>query len=127
MRDLIALIAFQRRVDAVVMLFRRTVDLDQFHAYSLNVSTFPPSGYESNQQCCLIGSCVGREVWTVLKRSEQVGVRRRLGESLARLFKEHEVPSSADQTAIVFMTEIEPGTATGVEASGATCDEADHI
>ena len=31
-RELIVLITFQRRVDAVVMLFRRTVDLDQFHA-----------------------------------------------------------------------------------------------
>lgn len=77
-RELIVLITFQRRVDAVVMLFRRTVDLDQFHA----------------------------EIWTVLKRSEQLCIRQRLGESLARLLKEHEPTPPMDGTAVVFMTEV---------------------
>ena len=85
-RELIVLITFQRRVDAVVVLFRRTVDLDQFYA----------------------------EVWTLLKHSEQLSVRRRLGESLARLLKEHE--PTPDDTAVVFMTEVAgPPAATDVE------------
>jgi len=77
-RELVVLITFQRRVDAVVMLFRRTIDLEHFY----------------------------REVWTLLKRSEQMTVRRRLGESLARLLKEHEPTPPPEDTAIVFMTEV---------------------
>jgi len=87
MRQLIVLITFQRRVDAVVMLFRRVVDLDRFYS----------------------------EVWTLLKRSEQTSVRKRLGESLARLLKEHEPAHEMDaheqphDTAVVFMTEVDGG------------------
>jgi len=81
-RQLVMLITYRRRVDAVVMLFRRTTDLPQFYS----------------------------EVWTLLKRDEQQALRRRLGESLARLLKEHEpVPADDGDTAFVFMTEVDGG------------------
>ena len=40
-RELVALISFPRRVDAVVMLFRRTVDLDQ-QFYACATTRLPP-------------------------------------------------------------------------------------
>ena len=43
----------------------------------------------------------------LLKRPEQLLLRRRLGESLARLLKEHEPPTIPEDTAVVFMTEVE--------------------
>lgn len=52
----------------------------------------------------LVSVC--REIWTVLKRSEQLCIRQRLGESLARLLKEHEPTPPMDGTAVVFMTEV---------------------
>ena len=43
----------------------------------------------------------------MLKRDEQQALRRRLGESLARLLKEFEPPPADDgETATVFMTEV---------------------
>ena len=86
-RQLVCLIEYPKRVDAVVMLFRRTVDLDQFY----------------------------NEIWCLLKRFEQQGVRRRLGESLSLLLHKYEpVPppeedEEDDGGAVAFMTEIGGG------------------
>ena len=83
-RQLITLIDYRRRVDAAVMLFRRIVNLDQFYD----------------------------EVYKVLKQIEQRALKRRLGESLARLLHDHEPPEEgagpaggADENVTVFLTE----------------------
>ena len=76
--QLIKLITFQRRVDAVVMLFKRIVDMENFYS----------------------------EVWSELKSSEKSAVRIRLGILLARLLAEHEPEREAETTAVAFLTEM---------------------
>jgi len=90
-RQLVTLITYKRRVDAVVMLFRRIVNLDNFY----------------------------HEIFQVLKPTEQKALKKRLGESLARLLVDHEPPEEAEaaeepsgETVTVFLTE-EGGEAEG--------------
>jgi Ran GTPase-activating protein (RanGAP) involved in mRNA processing and transport len=76
--QLVKLITYQRRVDAVVMLFKRIVDIEQFYS----------------------------EVWSELRPSERSAVRIRLGILLARLLAEHE-PEQVETTAVAFLTELD--------------------
>ena len=118
------LITFQKRVDAIVMLFRRIVDLDQFYAYehAFGVeSGWPEFACHTTAEFLdrLTYMFYGRELWVMLKRSEQLSARRRLGESLARLLKEHEPAPLVDSTTIVFMTEVTAPSAAQIVQSGA--------
>jgi len=90
-RRLITLITFERRVDAVVMLFRRIVDLGEGDT----TPNFVP------------------EIWSMLKPHERSQLKRRLGEILLRLLPadESEAPVVSD-TVTVFLTE-------GTEEDGA--------
>ena len=100
-KQLVTLITYQRRVDAVVMLFRRIVNLDSFY----------------------------HDVYQTLKPDERASLRRRLGESLARLLIEHEpqavvadaAPADDDSGNVtVFLTETDEGGGGGepVQAAG---------
>jgi hypothetical protein len=91
-RQLVSLITFQRRVDAVVMLFKKTIDLKE--------------------------SFYG-EVWSLLKKTEQQHCRRRLGESLMRILHEFEPEEGpAENTTVVFMTEVDASAPEGVAVAG---------
>jgi len=79
-RQLIQLITFRQRVDAVIILFRRIVDLESsFHAV----------------------------VYSTLKPGECKALRLRLGSPLARILPE-EAPAP-EETAVVFLTEQHEG------------------
>jgi len=83
-RQLLQLITFRQRVDAVVMLFRRIVDLDSsFYA----------------------------AIYTALKPGECAALRSRLGAPVLRLLpqEEEEPPADEGDTAVVFLTETDGG------------------
>jgi hypothetical protein len=99
-RRMVTLITFKRRVDAVVMLFRRIVDLDHFY----------------------------REVYCELQPSDTSTLRHRLGESLSRLLEEYEPaspgssvapqsPGFGSENVTVFLTE-QPGDDVGEQPLG---------
>jgi len=91
-RQLIQLITYRQRVDAVVMLFRRIVDLESsFHTV----------------------------VYCALKPGECAALRTRLGAPLLKLLPEDEslLPAEADGTATVFLTEQVDGLAVGTQAA----------
>ena len=64
----------------------------------------------------------------MLKRTEQMSARRRLGESLARLLKEHEPMAAVeDATAVVFMTEVAEEVAEEAEQMPPAAEAAPHM
>jgi len=101
-RQLVVLITYKRRVDAVVMLYRRIVNHDSFY----------------------------EEVFKVLKPAEQRALRTRLGESLAQLLVEHLPPEEAavptDETVTVFLTETEGEAQEGGEVNADAIGEGDQ-
>ena len=101
-RQLVQLITYIQRIDAVVILFRRIVDLETgFH----------------------------QSVYLALKPGECAALRTRLGAPLIRLLPHDEAPPPIDTTAVVFLTEqgdglISPGMPScGASPSGMKSDE----
>ena len=122
--QLVKQITFQRRVDAVVMLFKRIVDEDQVATLDLASSSPLVAACSSLLASHSDGSPVRNrarkfysEVWSELKSSERTAVRYRLGAGFAQLLAKHEPEERGSTTAIAFLTEMPEEAMDGGEVS----------